>query len=466
MRMASWAHKVSKQGMREKAKSYFIRLAQMEAFKDELEVLRGGKQLPESSQLFKLSPFVDGEGLLRTRSRLNHLDFVEFEQANPILLHASKPMGRQIVENAHQQYQHTVGLNCMLGVLFKQFHILGLTKVIKGIMKNCLVCRKRAAKPVQTLMAPLKKSILEKRPFSETGIDYAGPFSIKIGRGKTRKQMFVLVLTCLNTRCVHFEVCEDQKTSSVLSALTRFANLRGLPRIIKSDNQTSFVAARKELVDFMNMLDHDKIQEKLSREFDQGIEWDFIPPRAPHFGGSWEIMVKAMKRAVETITQGQDVTEDQFRTIISKAAALLNSRPLSRSLLEEKEVVITPNSFLVGNYETDLRIPNQSLKNARLGAKYQEVLKMEQEVWKHFIQEILPEISPRTKWYKTFPELKPGDVVLVIEEGTPKGSWKLAVVKETKKSQDQVVRSASVIMNGKVFDRPIVHLFPLFDSVL
>ena len=307
---------------------------------------------------------------------------------------------------------------------------------------------------------------MEQRPFAETGIDFAGPFSVKVGRGKVRKQMYVLVLTCMNTRCVHFEVCEDQKTSSVLSAISRFANLRGLPSVIKSDNQTSFVSANKELSDFINTLEHEKIQEGLQNDFDQPIEWIFIPPRAPHFGGSWEIMVKAMKRAVETLTEAQDVSEDQFRTVISKAAALLNSRPLTKTFLEEKEVIVTPSSFLIGNHKTDFVTPDQELRYTKLGAKFREVVKIEKEIWRHFIREILPEISPRTKWYKTFPPLKIGDLVLVIEEGTPRGHWKMALVEEVKTSTDGIVRSAKVRMNDRTFDRPIINLFPLFDTNL
>jgi len=338
--------------------------------------------------------------------------------------------------------------------------------VVREVMQNCLKCRKRAAKKVPTLMASMKKDVIEQRPFAETGLDFAGPFSIKVGRGKVRKQMFILVLTCMNTRCVHFEICEDQKTSSVLNALSRFSNLRGAPSVIKSDNQTSFAAAEKELVNFVASIDQEEVKDGLVQEFDKKIDWQFIPPRAPHFGGSWEIMVKAMKRAVESLTNGQDVSEDQFRTAISKAAALLNSRPLSRKMLEEKEVIITPNSFLIGNYKTDLVSPDQEIKYTKLGAKHQEVLRLEREIWKRFITEVLPELSPRTKWYKIFPELKVGDVVLVIEEGTPRGQWKIAVVEETKKSEDQIVRSAKIRMNGKLFDRPIVNLFPLFDQNL
>jgi len=315
-------------------------------------------------------------------------------------------------------------------------------------------------------MGNLKKELREERPFAETGIDYAGPFSVKVGRGKVRKQMFVLVLTCLTTRAVHFEVCEDQKTSSVLNALTRFADIRGAPSVIKSDNQTSFVAARKELLQLVTAEEAEIIQRDLQRKFDKSIQWEFIPPRAPHFGGSWEIMVKAMKRAVKVITDGTDVNEDQFRTAVSQAAGLLNSRPLSREFIDEKEVILTPNSFLIGRFSTNLIKSESETGLSKLGAKYKEVLKIGHNVWRQFQKELLPELAPRAKWFKVFPDLKVNDVVLVIEEGTLRGQWKTAIVQELKLSSDGRARSATIRMNGKTFDRPIINLFPLFDQGL
>jgi len=146
-----------------------------------------------------------------------------------------------------------------------------------------------------------------------------------------------------------------------------------------------------------------------------------------------------------------------------KAVKMRQDSKLGDASLRKKEIIITSGSFLVGKYSMDLKTPNQTIKYPKLGAKHQEVLKMEQEVWKHFIQCIPPEIPPRTEWYKISPELKPGDVV--IEEGTPKGQWRMAGVEETQKSQDQVVRLASIRTNRKVFDRHVVNLFPLFDDI-
>ena len=451
---------------RAKALEYFIKVSQHKSFESEIEILRKNPNatLPRKSHLYRLNPFLDEKGILRTRTRLYLLKNVDFDQACPIILRGKCFLAKSLLEDYHLKFMHPVSLDCMLAQLHKKYYFINFNFAINNIIRNCLRCRKVAAKQQPQLMAPIKRNFQELRPFFETGIDFAGPFSIKVGRGKVRKQMFVLVLTCMNTRCTHFELCEDQKTSSVLSALTRFSCLRGAPTIIKSDNQTSFVSTSKELTDFIVDLDFTTIVEETQKEFGTQTRWEFIPPRAPHFGGSWEIMVKAMKRGVEELTEGQDVSEDQFRTILSKVSSLLNSRPLVRTFLQNREIILTPNTFLIGNFTTELNTEKILQNQNRLTAKYVEILTIENEIWKHFIKNILPEISPRTKWYKIFPPLKVGDIVLVIEDGTPRGQWKMASVQGLKHSIDGVVRSATIKMNGKLFDRPVINLFPLFDQ--
>ena len=73
-------------------------------------------------------------------------------------------------------------------------------------------------------------------------------------------------------------------------------------------------------------------------------------------------MVKAMKRAVKVVAKGADYTEDQFRTFVTQAAWLFNARLLTRMLIREKVTIVTPNSFIVGNYNTEL-VPTSLLDN-------------------------------------------------------------------------------------------------------
>ena len=56
-------------------------------------------------------------------------------------------------------------------------------------------------------MAAIPENRFEKplQAFSKTGLDFAGPFSIKQGRAKQQLKSYILVFTCLQTQAVHLE---------------------------------------------------------------------------------------------------------------------------------------------------------------------------------------------------------------------------------------------------------------------
>ena len=55
----------------------------------------------------------------------------------------------------------------------------------------------------------------------------------------------------------------------------------------------------------------------------------FIYPYAPHFGGVFEVMIKAAKEAAVTILENPDVTDEELMTVFTGTEALINSRPLT-----------------------------------------------------------------------------------------------------------------------------------------
>ncbi len=79
------------------------------------------------------------------------------------------------------------------------------------------------------------------------------------------------------------------------------------------------------------------------------VTWHLTSPYGPHHGGTYEIMVKASKWALDTLCKSADLTMDEFRTVLSQVCALLNGRPLTCVMEEGVTYVLTPNHFLFGN---------------------------------------------------------------------------------------------------------------------
>ena len=451
----------------EKVDIFIHKISQQNSFPEEIRILlRKGKLLPNKHLFAKYNPYIDKHGVVRSNSRLDNLDFLPEETRRPVILLGTDPITKLIASEIHWQVEHAVSQNLVRSTLHKKYIIIGLTRLVKSLSSNCIICQKLHGQPCEQIMGNLKiRTGAPQRPFAETGIDFAGPFETVQGRGTRRKQHFVLVLTCLQTRAVHFEPTQDQTTNSVIKALIRFSAYRGRPKYIVSDNQTSFKAADKDLRDYFELFKANiNFIERGFNKQDEPVQWVFIPPRAPHLGGSWEIMVKAMKRALNSISQGQPMTEDDFHTFLCQAMNLINNRPLLKHYTQETSYIITPNSFQVGKLETGLVPPLDNIPETKLGAKWRQIETLTNQLWHKFIHEILPELAPRQKWKKHFNDLKEGDIVLVIETGLPRGVWKVGRVVEIFLSRDGFTREALVQIGNKCYERSITKLIPLLSE--
>ncbi len=151
----------------------------------------------------------------------------------------------------------------MNAAIRNEFAINGMGTLCRQIQSRCTECRKLKAAVNTQLMAPLpdRRLGVKLKPFDNVGLDFAGPFEIKMGRGKIRKKVYVLVLTCMVTRGVHLETTGGMDTSHVIDAISRFVDVRGVPATLTSDNQTSFQKADKEITEWYKTVNWDTVQE-------------------------------------------------------------------------------------------------------------------------------------------------------------------------------------------------------------
>ena len=161
-------------------------------------------------------------------------------------------------------------------------------------------------------------------PFTNTGVDYFGPFSIKLFRRTVKR--WICLFTCFSVRAMHMEIVQSLDTQSCLEAVYRIITSRGKPKTVISDNGTNFVGAAKELKGAFKELNHSEMQRNLAQN---GIQRIFNPPAAPHFGGAWETLVKFSERAIFNILGKEFLKEEHLSTVICIAEQLLNNQPLT-----------------------------------------------------------------------------------------------------------------------------------------
>jgi len=139
----------------------------------------------------------------------------------------------------------------------ENYWIPRIRNLVKTVIHHCLTCYKFKAQATQQLMGELPSPRVQpSRPFLTTGIDYAGPISLRLGtpRSKTITKGYIAIFVCFATKAVHIEVMINLTTEAFLAALRRFVAHRGKPRMIYSDNGTNFQGAANQLHDIYNML--------------------------------------------------------------------------------------------------------------------------------------------------------------------------------------------------------------------
>jgi len=165
------------------------------------------------------------------------------------------------------------------------------------------------------------------RPFTNSGVDCAGPFYIKQGgqRSKTAVKCYIALFICLSTKAIHLEVVSDLSTEAYIAALRRFIARRGICNNIYSDNGTNFIGAEKEIRKMMRGKESvESITNFASR---QGFKFHFVSPCSPHMGGIWEVGIKSMKFHLRWIVGKTKLIFEEFYTLLCQVEAVLNSRP-------------------------------------------------------------------------------------------------------------------------------------------
>lgn len=447
-----------------RAERTVLKWVQEEEFKQELKCLMSDQDLPRKSLLVSLRPFIDKDGLIRVGGRLRHAD-ISKEQRHPIILPKGHYITGLIAREEHEKSLHS-SPEQLLCLLRQYYWSLRGRKLAQGTVKACYKCFRYRPVIPDTLMGDLPKErvTMVSRPFTTIGVDYAGPFQIRENRRRGRIHLnkgYVAVFVCFNTRAVHLEIVTSLTTEAFLAALSRFTGRRGICKQLFSDNGTNFVGAARELKELQEFLENTE-PEIISFLAKQRINWSFIPPRAPHFGGLWEAAVKIMKRHLYTVTQGKILTFEEYITLITEIEAMLNSRPLTPLTNDPLDInVLTPAHFFIGDSLTQpvqhnyLDTPDNRLPN------WQHLQKARQLLWQRWQREYLQELQKRSKWLTPGNDIKLNTLVLLIEDNVPPLRWPLGRVITVHPGADGHIRVVTVKTQTGCFKRAVRRTCPL-----
>nr|CAI5828862.1 unnamed protein product [Callosobruchus analis] len=138
--------------------------------------------------------------------------------------------------------------------------------------------------------------------------------------------------------------------------------------------------------------------ELVSSVAQEGIDWRFIPPHSPHFGGLWEAGIKSMKHHLKRVIGGVSLTFENFYTLLVEVEAIMNSRPISPLSSSHHDLnPLTPSNFLLGR--TSDCIPDPDLRPMAVNRLdvYQHLQQLKQHIWSRWNKEYVTELQQRCK---------------------------------------------------------------------
>lgn len=188
-------------------------------------------------------------------------------------------------------------------------------------------------------------------PFIKSGVDYAGPVFLRQRQPKASPiKAYIAIFVCMVTKAVHIELVSHMSTDSFIAALHRFVGRRGNIVDLYSDNGTNFIGAKNTLADLNNLFNNEQTKTAL-RQFcrQREMNFHFIPPRAPNFGGIWESTVKSFKTHLKKVIGETTMTYEDLYTLLVQIEGTLNSRPLTSQSDDPNDFApLTSAHFLIG----------------------------------------------------------------------------------------------------------------------
>jgi hypothetical protein len=307
------------------------------------------QEVATTSFLKTLHPFIDQEGLLKIGGRLQK-STLPYQAIHQVILPASHHFTKLIVSAEHIRL-HYAGPQLLTASLRERYWIPRIRNLVKTVTHQCLTCYTFKAQASQHLMGELPAPRVQpSRPFFTTGVDYAGPISLRLEstRRKTITKGYVAIFVCLGTKAVHIEVVTSLTTEAFFAALRRFIARRRKPRTVYSDNGTNFQVAANQLHKIYTMLQSSsemaRVQDFLANE---GCDWKFIPPHGPHLVGLWKAAVNSMKYHLRRTLGSHIATYEELSTPLAEIEACLNFRLLcTLSDHPFNQIYLSPDHFI------------------------------------------------------------------------------------------------------------------------
>lgn len=193
---------------------------------------------------------------------------------------------------------------------------------------------------------------------------------------------------------------------------------------------------------------------------------DFQHPAASHHGGVWERQIRTVRKILNSLLKQQPVDDEGLQTLMCEVEAIINNRPITKAADDPNDLeALTPNHLLLLKTQPSIPPGTFSKDDQYARRRWRQVQYMADLFWTRWTKEYLPLLQERQKWSQTMRNLRPGDIVLIMDEAAPRNSWLMGRVIKTLPDSRGAVRRVSVQTKTSILDRPINKLCLLQEAM-
>ncbi|KAL7849608.1 hypothetical protein SRHO_G00212310 [Serrasalmus rhombeus] len=237
---------------------------------------------------------------------------------------------------------------------------------------------------------------------------------------------------------------------------------RGQVQELRSDNGTNLMGAEHELRQAMEEWNQERIADALALK---GVKWIFNPPTGSHHGGAWEQLIRSIRKVLNSTLQTQYLDEEGLQTVLCEVESILNSRPITQESTDPNDLeALTLNHLLLLKSNPCLP-PGLFQKNDLYARKrWRQVQYISELFWKRWIKEYLPQLQQCQKWAQIKRNFIPGDVVLIVDDSAPCGSWIIGRVTAAVPDRKGLVRQVWIKTSTSHLCRPVTKICLLQEA--
>ena len=290
--------------------------------------------------------------------------------------------------------------------------------------------------------------------FEVIGTDFAGPILYKLTPRRQGKA-YLVIFSCSLSQAVHLELVPSLKTSAFLPCLKRLIARRGRPRVIYSDNGSTFVKAAK-------WLKQGREDEKLQGYLEwHDIEWKFNLSHAPWWGGQFKWLIGVVKKAMHKVIGRGSLFWNELIDVLLEVETQVN-RHLLNYVQDDPDLPILRAATFLFQWTTHLpeeqtwRIPDKDLCRR---ARFLQTCK--DHMWIRWQREYLTALRERHNLFHETAnhKVKVGDAVRTDNKN--RSMWPLVVVQQIFPGRDGYTCAVQLRTTKGVIERPVQHLYPL-----